>query len=149
MWNVPNTSASRTIVIYEEDQYNEQVSMPIDHSQQASSQATGEVDLELQLGLRAYGDSVHRDQTVKYPNLKQDETKTESSRQSKSIPKEGKMTCAICSETMKEESCTRCGHIFCKACIVYAINVYGKCPTCDSKVSTKSIRRIYLPAVDL
>lgn len=58
---------------------------------------------------------------------------------------EVKLRCAICMDTMKEESTTICGHVFCKACIISAIRVQKRCPTCREKLSQSNIHRIYLP----
>ncbi|KAH7432957.1 hypothetical protein KP509_07G047800 [Ceratopteris richardii] len=40
------------------------------------------------------------------------------------------LTCAICMDTMKEETSTVCGHVFCRLCILQAIKRHRKCPTC-------------------
>lgn len=58
--------------------------------------------------------------------------------------KEIKLSCAICMEIMKEETTTICGHVFCKKCIVRAIEVNKKCPTCRKKLTMKNIHRIYI-----
>lgn len=58
---------------------------------------------------------------------------------------EVRFTCGICLDTMKEESSTKCGHVFCKSCIVDAIRLQGKCPTCRTRMSVRSIRRIFFP----
>lgn len=59
--------------------------------------------------------------------------------------KEVKLTCAICMDSMKEETSTICGHIFCRNCIVSAIQFQKKCPTCRRKLSMNNIHRIFLP----
>lgn len=58
--------------------------------------------------------------------------------------KEIKLSCAICMENMKEETTTICGHVFCKKCIVRAIEVNKRCPTCRKKLTMKNIHRIYI-----
>ncbi|KAJ0988725.1 hypothetical protein J5N97_007081 [Dioscorea zingiberensis] len=58
---------------------------------------------------------------------------------------EVKLKCVICMEAMKEETSTVCGHVFCKACIINAIQVQKKCPTCREKLTINNIHRIYLP----
>jgi len=58
--------------------------------------------------------------------------------------KEIKLSCAICMDKMKEETTTICGHVFCKKCIVRAIEVYKQCPSCRKKLTMKSIHRIYI-----
>lgn len=59
--------------------------------------------------------------------------------------KEIKLRCAICMDTMREETSTVCGHIFCKPCITDAVLVQRKCPACRAKLSLHNIHRIYLP----
>ncbi|KAL9239133.1 hypothetical protein vseg_013482 [Gypsophila vaccaria] len=60
-------------------------------------------------------------------------------------PPEPVFTCPVCMSPLEEEMTTKCGHIFCKACIKKAISVQGKCPTCRRKVAMKDTIRIYLP----
>ncbi|KZV25710.1 hypothetical protein F511_04771 [Dorcoceras hygrometricum] len=64
------------------------------------------------------------------------------------LPKEPTFSCPVCMGTLVEEMSTKCGHIFCKACIKAAIAAQAKCPTCRRKVTTKDIIRIYLPATN-
>lgn len=59
--------------------------------------------------------------------------------------KEPIFTCAICLDPLMEETSTLCGHIFCKECIVTAIRVQRKCPTCRHDLTINSIHRVYLP----
>lgn len=61
-----------------------------------------------------------------------------------SAVKEMKLSCAICMDNMKEETTTICGHVFCKKCIVRAIEVHKQCPTCRKKLTMKNIHRIYI-----
>ncbi|CAK9140930.1 unnamed protein product [Ilex paraguariensis] len=61
-------------------------------------------------------------------------------------PKEHIFNCAICLGPLVEEVSTKCGHIFCKACIKAAISSQSKCPTCRRKVTMKDTIRIYLSA---
>lgn len=63
-------------------------------------------------------------------------------------PKEPIFKCPICMGPFVEEMSTKCGHVFCKACIKAAIGAQGKCPTCRRKVTIKDTIRIYLPASD-
>lgn len=63
-------------------------------------------------------------------------------------PKEPIFKCPICMGPLVEEMSTKCGHVFCKACIKAAISAQGKCPTCRRKVTIKDTIRIYLPASD-
>lgn len=70
------------------------------------------------------------------------------SKKRKSAPsiavKEMKLSCAICMDNMKEETTTICGHVFCKKCIVRAIEVHKQCPSCRKKLTMKNIHRIYI-----
>ncbi|XP_022847206.1 E3 ubiquitin-protein ligase RNF4-like [Olea europaea var. sylvestris] len=61
-------------------------------------------------------------------------------------PKEPKFSCPVCMGPLVEEVSTKCGHIFCKACIKTAIAAQSKCPTCRRKITMKDTFRIYLPA---
>ncbi|XP_059626220.1 uncharacterized protein LOC132269155 [Cornus florida] len=61
-------------------------------------------------------------------------------------PKEPTFSCPICMGPLVEEMSTKCGHIFCKACIKAAISAQSKCPTCRKKVTMKDTIRVYLPA---
>ncbi|KAG8641951.1 E3 ubiquitin-protein ligase RNF4 [Manihot esculenta] len=63
-------------------------------------------------------------------------------------PKEPTFNCPICMGPFVEETSTKCGHIFCKACIKAAIRVQGKCPTCRKKVAVKELIRVFLPATN-
>ncbi|XP_024359581.1 uncharacterized protein [Physcomitrium patens] len=59
-------------------------------------------------------------------------------------PEGRKFKCAICMDTMKEETSTICGHIFCQSCIQGAINAQKRCPTCRRKLTMKNVHRIYI-----
>lgn len=61
-------------------------------------------------------------------------------------PKEPTFNCPVCMGPLVEEMSTKCGHIFCKACIKSAIAAQNKCPTCRRRVTMKDIIRVYLPA---
>uniref|UniRef100_A0A803PG20 RING-type domain-containing protein n=1 Tax=Cannabis sativa TaxID=3483 RepID=A0A803PG20_CANSA len=61
-------------------------------------------------------------------------------------PKEPTFSCPICMGHLVEEMSTKCGHIFCKACIKAAIAAQGKCPTCRKRVTSKELIRVFLPA---
>ncbi|KAF8107265.1 hypothetical protein N665_0124s0058 [Sinapis alba] len=60
-------------------------------------------------------------------------------------PEEPKFSCPICMCPFTEEMSTKCGHIFCKACIKMAISRQNKCPTCRKKVTAKELIRVFLP----
>lgn len=57
------------------------------------------------------------------------------------------MECPICFKSIdgQELAATRCGHLFCLACIQNAITVRAVCPTCDKTVRMNTLRRLYLP----
>ncbi|XP_019178519.1 PREDICTED: E3 ubiquitin-protein ligase RNF4 isoform X1 [Ipomoea nil] len=61
-------------------------------------------------------------------------------------PKEPTFSCPVCMGPLVEEMSTKCGHIFCKACIKASIAAQGKCPTCRRKITMKGTIRVYLPA---
>ncbi|XVF21353.1 hypothetical protein REPUB_Repub12eG0083400 [Reevesia pubescens] len=61
-------------------------------------------------------------------------------------PKQPTFNCPICMGSLTEEMSTRCGHIFCKACIKAAIAAQGKCPTCRKRVTVKELIRVFLPS---
>ncbi|KAE9593395.1 putative aminoacyltransferase, E1 ubiquitin-activating enzyme [Lupinus albus] len=61
-------------------------------------------------------------------------------------PKEPVFNCPICIGPLVEEVSTKCGHIFCKACIKAAISAQNKCPTCRKKITVRSLIRVFLPS---
>ncbi|GAB2297982.1 hypothetical protein Dimus_032063 [Dionaea muscipula] len=63
-------------------------------------------------------------------------------------PKEPTFSCPVCMGSLVEETSTKCGHIFCKACIKAAITAQKKCPTCRRKATMKDIIRVYLPSTN-
>ncbi|XP_042396579.1 uncharacterized protein LOC121986694 [Zingiber officinale] len=105
----------------------------------------GGEDLELRLGIGAYGDlnSNRWDTKVENPNAQK--SRKALSSQYPFGNEEVKLRCSICMDTMKEETSTTCGHIFCNSCITNAIHVQRKCPTCRLSLSMSNIHRIYLP----
>ena len=52
--------------------------------------------------------------------------------------------CTICQEEAEEMASTKCGHVFCFACLHMAIKLSKRCPTCRAKAKLTDIRRIYL-----
>jgi hypothetical protein len=52
--------------------------------------------------------------------------------------------CAICVDTMSGPASTKCGHLFCKLCIMQALRVSKKCPICRKACSPKDIRPIFI-----
>ncbi|XP_051134609.1 uncharacterized protein LOC127253858 [Andrographis paniculata] len=61
-------------------------------------------------------------------------------------PEDPTFSCPICMSPIVEETSTKCGHIFCKACIKAAIAAQSKCPTCRKRTTAKDLIRVYLPA---
>ncbi|EFJ07547.1 hypothetical protein SELMODRAFT_448405 [Selaginella moellendorffii] len=58
--------------------------------------------------------------------------------------KEPSLTCGICFDTMKNETSTVCGHLFCGSCILSAIQAQKRCPTCRRKLTNSMVHRIYI-----
>lgn len=56
------------------------------------------------------------------------------------------LSCPICMGSFKEETSTRCGHIFCRGCIMTALSVKSACPTCRKKVTKRGLIRVFLPS---
>ncbi|XP_031490202.1 uncharacterized protein LOC116257511 [Nymphaea colorata] len=108
-----------------------------------------EEDLELRLGFKEYpktminllDDGEDADAGLGLFDKK----KFASGSSSRPMEMKVNLTCAICMDTMKEETSTLCGHIFCHSCITRAINLQKRCPTCRRKLSTSNVHRIYLP----
>ncbi|KAL7000803.1 hypothetical protein U1Q18_001953 [Sarracenia purpurea var. burkii] len=145
MANMGRTITSRTVVIYEDDQYYELVNPPT-AEHQSSSQAAAEVDLELRLGNSRYnGSSSSRGPT----NNGIEELAEDSGHKQPAVDREIKLSCAICLDTLKEEACTKCGHVFCRPCITMAAVTQGRCPTCRRQIHYRGIRPIHLPQVKL
>ncbi|KAK7684964.1 hypothetical protein QCA50_011799 [Cerrena zonata] len=53
--------------------------------------------------------------------------------------------CPLCLEAPQQCSATRCGHIFCTACINTALEKKRACPVCREFACTRQLRQIYLP----
>ena len=69
----------------------------------------------------------------------------EQPKQPKQQPNELNLKCPICLDApLKDPASTLCGHIFCWRCIQLAIASDRHCPTCRTKLSKKSIHRVYL-----
>ncbi|KAG4067406.1 hypothetical protein HA402_009643 [Bradysia odoriphaga] len=63
-------------------------------------------------------------------------------------PKVPKFQCPVCKKTIidQDTTCVPCGHLFCTACIVDALNGVKRCPvkSCNAKVPWNGLRRICL-----
>ncbi|KAL8592146.1 hypothetical protein ACOMHN_033517 [Nucella lapillus] len=61
-----------------------------------------------------------------------------------------KVTCPVCLETdsqirrTKHLCSTTCGHIFCSACIMQAIEAQNACPTCRRRITKRQVHKIFL-----
>ncbi|KAG7011333.1 RING finger protein-like protein [Cucurbita argyrosperma subsp. argyrosperma] len=92
---------------------------------------------------------VPNQQTVNSDLLINLEGSNSSMKEKAAPPKEPNFSCPICMGPLVEETSTRCGHIFCKACIKTAIAVQSKCPTCRKRVTAKELIRVFLPGTSL
>ncbi|CAL5207880.1 unnamed protein product [Lathyrus oleraceus] len=61
-------------------------------------------------------------------------------------PKELALNCPLCRNPFVEEMSTMCGHIFCKSCIKNTISRHRKCPTCRKRLTSRGLRRVFLPS---
>ncbi|KAK9117731.1 hypothetical protein Sjap_016678 [Stephania japonica] len=113
-----------------------------------------EEDLELRLGSRetiSFAATQSNDVGRKEPlpswrSFKRTKSGLASTSRQHLVIEEGvQLRCTICMDTMKEETSTICGHVFCKSCITSAIRTQNKCPTCRKELNMGSIHRIYLP----
>ncbi|KAJ3968741.1 hypothetical protein EV361DRAFT_399857 [Lentinula raphanica] len=59
-------------------------------------------------------------------------------------PKMLKQTCAVCLDVKKTMSVTRCGHLFCSACIHHAFEQGQGCPTCRTLGVASHLRKVDL-----
>lgn len=125
------------------------------NQRRAAVTTTNHMDLELTLGSSASisqraSARVSRNAIIDLTSGNDDDVIPLSSRKRKAPQlspepsKDVQLTCAICMDTMKEETSTVCGHIFCKPCILGAIKTQKKCPTCRRKLTNANIHRIYL-----
>lgn len=59
------------------------------------------------------------------------------------------LSCPICFENLKLvpaiSTITTCGHMFCSLCAAESVKKNGKCPSCNTAASLKSLIRTYLP----
>ena len=54
------------------------------------------------------------------------------------------LQCRICMDTLVEPAATECGHVFCMACLLAAIERQPLCPLCRQKFHIRKIRRLYI-----
>lgn len=52
--------------------------------------------------------------------------------------------CVVCLDSVVDATATFCGHIFCEACILNAIDSNHRCPTCRCKLSAKEIHPLFV-----
>lgn len=54
--------------------------------------------------------------------------------------------CPICYESIlqREPTVTKCGHVFCRECILKSLAIVRKCPLCQCRVRMNQLLRIYL-----
>ncbi|KAI4344967.1 hypothetical protein L6164_012139 [Bauhinia variegata] len=60
-------------------------------------------------------------------------------------PPKLKLGCVICMCELTDATTTKCGHIFCRVCLMKAIISQHKCPTCRRKLRKNDMIRLYLP----
>lgn len=53
-------------------------------------------------------------------------------------------SCGICHKPTKNTTATRCGHLFCQACIDKKIEKERACPVCGSPAVKRQLRKIFL-----
>jgi len=54
-----------------------------------------------------------------------------------------RLQCPICLNDVKNCASTKCGHIFCFACIRKCIRLHKRCPTCRKELNRRDTHRIY------
>ena len=56
--------------------------------------------------------------------------------------------CPVCFEDVKEAQVTKCGHVFCKACLEECLNRRHECPHCKRPTTfEESFRDFHMEAV--
>ncbi|KAH8421276.1 hypothetical protein KR009_012142 [Drosophila setifemur] len=60
--------------------------------------------------------------------------------------REDSYKCPVCLEAvrLRQPVSTKCGHVFCRECIISAISSTHKCPMCNKKLTARKFFRIYL-----
>ncbi|KAG4075577.1 hypothetical protein HA402_003402 [Bradysia odoriphaga] len=63
-----------------------------------------------------------------------------------SDPMTNSVMCAVCMESSvgREPHSTKCGHIFCGACIKEAIKITRKCPLCNKLLTLKNLMPVFI-----
>eukprot|EP00698_Gefionella_okellyi_P007891 TRINITY_DN1932_c0_g1_i1.p1 TRINITY_DN1932_c0_g1~~TRINITY_DN1932_c0_g1_i1.p1 ORF type:complete len:139 (+),score=12.41 TRINITY_DN1932_c0_g1_i1:283-699(+) len=55
------------------------------------------------------------------------------------------LKCPVCLDSVSDMTATKCGHIFCKHCIVESVKASQRCPTCRAKLTlSKDMHPLYL-----
>ncbi|KAM0682145.1 hypothetical protein MDAP_002663 [Mitosporidium daphniae] len=52
--------------------------------------------------------------------------------------------CRICMDVLVEPAATECGHVFCMACLLAAMERQPLCPLCRQRSHVRKIRRLYI-----
>lgn len=89
-------------------------------------------------------DSITLEVELKVNKLDDDDSAIEA----KNAAKPRRLECSICLEEMdnQEVSATKCGHMFCTACITKAVTDRKACPMCNKAAQLEDLRCLYLPA---
>ncbi|XP_037045806.1 LON peptidase N-terminal domain and RING finger protein 1-like [Bradysia coprophila] len=83
-----------------------------------------------------------------FPNQNNDKATVTAA--TKTVPQSDSMTnsvmCAVCMESSvgREPHSTKCGHIFCGACIKEAIKITRKCPLCNKFLTVKNLMPVFI-----
>ena len=53
------------------------------------------------------------------------------------------LQCSICLDNIEEPWSTNCGHIYCKECILAAIDATHRCPLCKKNLQRQDAHRLF------
>ncbi|KZS97953.1 hypothetical protein SISNIDRAFT_449566 [Sistotremastrum niveocremeum HHB9708] len=73
-----------------------------------------------------------------------DDLTAQASRLSINEPSSSASNCPLCLGPFREMSTPRCGHAFCRACILSALDNKLECPVCRQAAAPRHLRRIFL-----
>ena len=54
------------------------------------------------------------------------------------------LICPICCDIMQSATSTHCGHVFCEACLLAALNTVSQCPLCQNPMTVLQTHKVYL-----